>query len=157
MKLDLTKVEKLIQLAKEYELSELAVSDDDHKVSIKRGGVQPMAHAPVVAPTAVAAAPAASSSSVAATGTSSEGSTIGANEDLVRSPFVGTFYRSASPGSDPFIEVGQKVTKGATLCIVEAMKLMNEIEAETSGTIKEILVDNEQPVEFDQPLFVIEK
>jgi acetyl-CoA carboxylase biotin carboxyl carrier protein len=75
---------------------------------------------------------------------------------VVRSPFVGTLYRAPSPGADPFVEVGKRVKKGATLCIVEAMKLMNEIEAEFDGVIKEILVDNEQPVEFDQPLFVME-
>jgi len=74
----------------------------------------------------------------------------------VKSPFVGTFYRSSSPGSDAFAEVGKRVKKGDTLCIIEAMKLMNEIEADKDGTITEILVANEQPVEFDQPLFVIE-
>ncbi len=75
---------------------------------------------------------------------------------LIRSPFVGTFYRSSSPGSDPFTDIGKRVKKGDALCIIEAMKLMNEIEAEFDGVIKEILVDNEQPVEFDQPLFVVE-
>jgi acetyl-CoA carboxylase biotin carboxyl carrier protein len=75
---------------------------------------------------------------------------------VLRSPFVGTFYRSPSPGSDYFVEIGRRVRKGDTLCIVEAMKLMNEIEAECDGVIKEILVDNESPVEFDQPLFVLE-
>ena len=75
---------------------------------------------------------------------------------VIRSPFVGTFYRAASPGADPLTEVGKRVKKGDTLCIVEAMKLMNEIEAEHDGVIKEILVENEQPVEFDQPLFVLE-
>ena len=75
---------------------------------------------------------------------------------VIKSPFVGTFYRSPSPGSDSFVEVGKRVKKGDTLCIVEAMKLMNEIESEFDGVIKEILVENEQPVEFDQPLFVVE-
>lgn len=75
---------------------------------------------------------------------------------VVHSPFVGTFYRSASPGSDPFVEIGKRVKKGDALCIIEAMKLMNEIEAEGDGVIKEILVENESPVEFDQPLFVME-
>lgn len=84
------------------------------------------------------------------------GASAGIKGRLLKSPFVGTFYRSASPGSDPFTDIGRRVKKGDTLCIVEAMKLMNEIEAEFDGVIKEILVDNEQPVEFDQPLFVIE-
>lgn len=75
---------------------------------------------------------------------------------VIRSPFVGTLYRASSPGADPFVEVGKRVKKGTTLCIVEAMKLMNEIEAEFDGVIKEILVENEQPVEFDQPLFLME-
>ena len=75
---------------------------------------------------------------------------------VLKSPFVGTFYRSASPGADSFTEIGRRVKKGDTLCIIEAMKLMNEIEADFDGIVKEILVDNEQPVEFDQPLFIIE-
>lgn len=81
----------------------------------------------------------------------------GANEELVRAPIVGTFYRRPSPDSDPFVKVGDSVGEGDVLCIIEAMKLMNEIECETSGTIKEILVEDAEPVEFDQPLFVIEK
>ena len=81
----------------------------------------------------------------------------GANEELVRAPIVGTFYRRPSPDSDPYIEVGDTVGEGDILCIIEAMKLMNEIECETSGTITEILVEDAEPVEFDQPLFVIEK
>lgn len=81
----------------------------------------------------------------------------GANEELVRAPIVGTFYRRPSPDSDPYIKVGDTVSEGDVLCIIEAMKLMNEIECETSGTIKEILIEDAEPVEFDQPLFVIEK
>jgi acetyl-CoA carboxylase biotin carboxyl carrier protein len=81
----------------------------------------------------------------------------GDNEELVRAPIVGTFYRRPSPDSDPYVEVGDSVGDGDILCIIEAMKLMNEIECETSGTIKEILVEDAEPVEFDQPLFVIEK
>ena len=77
-------------------------------------------------------------------------------DKIIKSPFVGTFYRASSPGSEPFIEVGDRVKKGSTLCIVEAMKLMNEIEAECDGVIRKILVDNEQPVEFDQPLFILD-
>ena len=80
----------------------------------------------------------------------------GAKGRVLKSPFVGTFYRSSSPSTDAFTEIGKRVKKGDTLCIIEAMKLMNEIEAEFDGVVKEVLVDNEQPVEFDQPLFVIE-
>jgi len=107
-------------------------------------------------------APAAQESSATATGAASgDEETVeagsGANEELVRAPIVGTFYRRPSPDSDPYVEVGDSVGEGDVLCIIEAMKLMNEIECETSGTVKEILVEDAEPVEFDQPLFVIEK
>lgn len=108
------------------------------------------------------AAPSAQESSASATGGASGDEEAveagsGANEELVRAPIVGTFYRRPSPDSDPYVEVGDSVGEGDVLCIIEAMKLMNEIECETSGTVKEILVEDAEPVEFDQPLFVIEK
>ena len=109
-------------------------------IEIPQAAPAPAAPVPSAAPAAPSAAPASSSPS----GTQ------------VTSPMVGTFYRAPSPGADPFVEVGTQVKKGDTLCIIEAMKLLNEIEAEVSGTVKEILVDNGSPVEFGQPLFVIE-
>ena len=109
-------------------------------IEIPQATPAPAAPAPSAAPAAPSAAPASNSPS----GTQ------------VTSPMVGTFYRAPSPGADPFVEVGTQVKKGDTLCIIEAMKLLNEIEAEVSGTVKEILVDNGSPVEFGQPLFVIE-
>jgi len=117
-----------------------------------------MGTAPSGSPVAAQAAGAASAGSQgSASGFSAAESAKAAPAGkVVRSPFVGTLYHAPSPGADPFVEVGKRVKKGATLCIVEAMKLMNEIEAEFDGVIKEILVANEQPVEFDQPLFVME-
>ena len=112
----------------------------DVSLTINEATPAPAAPAPSAAPAAPSAAPASNSPS----GTQ------------VTSPMVGTFYRAPSPGADPFVEVGTQVKKGDTLCIIEAMKLLNEIEAEVSGTVKEILVDNGSPVEFGQPLFVIE-
>lgn len=116
------------------------------------GVVAPAGPAAVASPVSVPTAPQGSNQAVAASDVKKAPPT----GKVVRSPFVGTLYRAPSPGADPFVEVGKRVKKGATLCIVEAMKLMNEIEAEFDGVIKEILVDNEQPVEFDQPLFVME-
>ena len=111
--------------------------------------VMQQAYAAPVAPAPVAAAPAPAAEPAAAASTEVSG-------HIVRSPMVGTFYRTPSPDAKPFIEVGQKVTAGETLCIVEAMKMMNQIEADKSGVVKAILVENGQPVEFDEPLVVIE-
>jgi len=156
--MDLRKLKTLIDLVAESGISELEITEGDGKVRIVKGpGPQPVqvAAAPVVlAPTlpaggaaapAAAPAPAAEASAPAApTG------------HIVKSPMVGTFYRSAQPGADPFVSVGSTVKEGETVCIIEAMKLLNEIEADKSGTIKAVLVENGQPVEYGQPLFVIE-
>ena len=134
-------------------ISELEVTEENDKVRIVNKvqtvavAPAPVVAAPVAAP-AVAAAPTAPAEPAVADKPVVEGTTV-------TSPMVGTFYRSPNPGADPFVKVGDKVEAGQTLCIIEAMKLLNEIEAETSGTIKEILVDNAQPVEFGQPLFII--
>ena len=141
--MDLEHIEALLRLLNDQDVSEFSFEDEDVKLKVKLGSpavVQAVtAAAPTLAaPVALVTAPAADEGHV------------------VSSPMVGTFYRSPSPDADPFIEVGQRVGKGQVLCIVEAMKLMNEIEAETAGTIKQILVQNAEPVEFDQPLFVIE-
>jgi acetyl-CoA carboxylase biotin carboxyl carrier protein len=149
--MDIRKVKKLIELLEESGIDELEIREGEESVRISRHSKQPTfaqpmyAPAPVAAPVA-AAAPAAADAAPAA---------AKLNGHVVRSPMVGTFYRAASPTSANFAEVGQSVKKGDILCIVEAMKMMNHIEAEASGVIESILVDNGQPVEYDQPLFTI--
>ncbi|MFZ6726775.1 acetyl-CoA carboxylase biotin carboxyl carrier protein [Undibacterium sp. MH2W] len=151
--MDLRKLKTLIDLVAESDIAELEVTEGEGKVRIVKSSAlpqnqvvmmqqqpqqaqQPMAAAPASAPVAapVAAAP--------------EG-------QIVKSPMVGTFYRSSSPGSAPFVDIGKQINKGDTLCIIEAMKLLNEIESDFDGVIKQILVENGQPVEYGQPLFVI--
>ncbi|MFC2562330.1 acetyl-CoA carboxylase biotin carboxyl carrier protein [Kingella oralis] len=155
--MDLRKLKKLIDLVEESGIAEIEVTEGEEKVRITRSvaapAVQtvyapaaPVQAAPVAAAPAPSAAPAAPAPAPAARDLSS----------AQKSPMVGTFYRSASPSAPAFVEVGQTVKAGDTLCIIEAMKLMNEIEAEKSGVVKEILVENGQPVEFGEPLFIIE-
>ncbi len=152
--MDIRKVKKLIELVEESGIAELEITEGEESVRINRGGVAtqyaPMPMAAPVAP-AVAPAPAAAPAEAAeaAPAAAAQGHTV-------RSPMVGTFYRSPSPGTPMFVEVGQSVNVGDTLCIVEAMKMMNQIESDKAGVVTQILVDNEEPVEFDQPLFVIE-
>jgi acetyl-CoA carboxylase biotin carboxyl carrier protein len=154
--MDIRKIKKLIELVEESGISELEISEGEESVRISRAPaapnypmMQPYAFAapqqqPALA-TAVATAPAAEPAAPAAI-----------SGHIVCSPMVGTFYRTPSPDAKAFIEVGQQVSAGDTLCIVEAMKMMNQIEADKSGTVKAILVENGQPVEFDEPLVVIE-
>lgn len=148
--MDLRKLKKLIDLVQESGIAELEITEGEEKVRITRvGQTAPQA---VVLPTNPAL-PQAKENGTAAPQT---GELATAEEGhIVRSPMVGTFYRSATPGGDSFVEVGKTVEVGATLCIIEAMKLMNEIEADHAGQIKAILVENGQPVEYGQPLFVI--
>lgn len=150
--MDIRKIKKLIELVEESGISELEITEGEESVRIHRGGsaatMQYAAPAPVAAVAAPAPAP------VAAPVADAPADVITGH--VVKSPMVGTFYRSSSPGSKAFVEVGQKVSVGDTLCIVEAMKMMNQIEADKSGVVKQILVDNQEPVEFDQPMFVIE-
>ena len=151
--MDLRKVKKLIDLVSESGIAELEITEGEETVRISRyGQAQPQAMmypqhqsfmpaaAPAAAPVVIEAAPA-----------------VAAQPDghPVKSPMVGTFYRASSPGSKNFVEVGQSVNAGDTLCIIEAMKLLNEIEADQSGVIKAILVENGQPVEYGEPLFII--
>ncbi len=148
--MDLRKLKKLIDLVQESGIAELEITEGEEKVRINRigsgnGGNVVMAHAPAMmqaAPAPVAAAP------VAAAPVVDEGI-------IVKSPMVGTFYRTPSPGAPAFVEVGSTVTAGQTLCIIEAMKLLNEIESDVSGTITRILVEAGQPVEYGEPLFVV--
>ncbi len=155
--MDLRKLKTLIDLVAESDIAELEVTEGESKVRIvKSGGPQnqmvmlpaqgaaqyaPQFHA---APAAHGAAPAPAAAAAPEL-----------SGHVVKSPMVGTFYRSSSPGGAPFVDIGSSVKEGDTLCIIEAMKLLNEIDADISGTIKEILVENGQPVEFGQPLFVI--
>jgi acetyl-CoA carboxylase biotin carboxyl carrier protein len=151
--MDLRKLKTLIDLVSESNISELEIAEADGKVRIVK------ASAPAVALTAapppvVIASPQPIAAAVAAAETAAEGKA--ATGHVVKSPMVGTFYRSASPGTDAFVEVGKVVKAGEPICIIEAMKIMNEIEADSAGTIREILCENGQAVEFGQALFVIE-
>ncbi|MCK6504625.1 acetyl-CoA carboxylase biotin carboxyl carrier protein [Myxococcota bacterium] len=141
--MDLERVEALLKLMHEYGVAELGYEDEQSRVELKLQGAAPAhvaaavhAHLPAPAPAPAAAAPASDPATV-----------------TVDSPMVGTFYRSSKPGAKPYIEVGDRVSPGKVLCILEAMKLMNELECEVSGTVVEILVENAQPVQFGQALF----
>jgi len=144
---DIRKIKKLIEIIEESDIAEIEITEGEESVRINRysTAAAPIAVAAAPAPVAIAAAPAAP----AATASEPSG-------HAVKSPMVGTFYRSASPGSAAFVEIGHAVKEGDTLCIIEAMKILNQIEADKSGTIKQILIENAQPVEYDQPLFIIE-
>jgi acetyl-CoA carboxylase biotin carboxyl carrier protein len=161
--MDLRKLKTLIDLVAESGISELEITEGEGKVRIVKSPVAPIyapppvamqmppiaapgAGGPVVAPGATPASPAAAVEPVEPVSTG----------HVVKSPMVGSFYRAANPNAAPFVEVGATVREGQTLCIIEAMKLMNEIEADKAGTVKAILVENGQPVEYGQPLFVIE-
>ena len=149
--MDLRKLKTLIDLVSESNISELEIAEADGKVRIVKASAQA---APAAAP-AVHFAPAVMAAPIerAAAEVTEPPAPTG---NVVKSPMVGTFYRSASPGSDPFIEIGSVVKVGDPICIIEAMKIMNEIEADAAGTIREILCENGQAVEFGQALFVIE-
>jgi acetyl-CoA carboxylase biotin carboxyl carrier protein len=150
--MDLRKIKTLIDLVQESGIAELEITEGEEKVRISRHGVaapapQYMQQMPAqvnLQPTAAAPAAAAPVAPAEPVG------------HTLKSPMVGTFYRSPSPGASSFVEIGQAVTKGQTLCIIEAMKLLNEIESDAAGVVKAILVENGQPVEYGQPLFVIE-
>ena len=148
--MDLRKLKTLIDLVAESGIAELEITEGEGKVRIVKfsQAIQPMAYHQAVAPVPMAAAPAAAPAAEPAAPAAIEG-------HAVKAPMVGTFYRSPNPGASPFVQVGQSVKEGDPLCIIEAMKLLNEIEADKSGVIKEILVENGEPVEYGQPLFVI--
>lgn len=147
--MDIRKVKKLIELLEESGVAEIEIKEGEESVRISRGGnmVAP-APMPVAAPIATPAPATATASEPAADAIPTG--------HQVKSPMVGTFYRAPSPGAKSFVEEGQSVSAGETLCIVEAMKMLNQIEADKSGKIKAILVENGEPVEFDQPMFIIE-
>lgn len=145
--MDIRKVKKLIELLEESNINELEITEGEESVRISRGGpiayaAAPVAMAPAVAaPAAVAAAPTAAADELSG--------------HVVRSPMVGSYYSSPAPGSPTFVKVGQTVAPGDVLCIIEAMKMMNQIEADKAGTIGAILLEDGEPVEFDQPMFTI--
>ncbi|MCC7152106.1 MAG: acetyl-CoA carboxylase biotin carboxyl carrier protein [Rubrivivax sp.] len=153
--MDLRKLKTLIDLVSESNISELEITEAEGKVRIVKGGMAPVASAPVHAAPASAPAAATVAAAVAAPASAS---TAPEPEParVVKSPMVGTFYRAASPGAKPFVEVGSTVKAGEPVCIIEAMKIMNEIESDLDGTISRILCENGQAVEFGQPLFELE-
>ncbi|SFI18470.1 biotin carboxyl carrier protein [Pseudomonas syringae] len=150
--MDIRKVKKLIELLEESGIDELEIREGEESVRISRHSKTPAQ--PYYAPAPVAA-PVAAPAPAAVPAAPEVPSAPKLNGFVVKSPMVGTFYRTPAPTSPAFVEVGQTVKKGDTICIVEAMKMMNHIQAEASGVIESILVENGQPVEFDQPLFTI--
>ena len=153
--MDLRKLKTLIDLVAESDIAELEVTEGESKVRIVKSSALPQNQMVMMQPQGIPqyhAAPAPAAAPVAAAAPAVAAEPTG---HIVKSPMVGTFYRSSAPGSAAFVEVGATVKEGDTLCIIEAMKLLNEIDADKSGTITQILVENGQPVEFGQPLFVI--
>ncbi len=156
MQLDINKIARLLKVVSESDIAEIEIKEGEEQIKITRATaavapvVQPVAVAPV-APAVVATAAPASAPAAAAPAPAAE-----ETGHVMKSPMVGTFYRSANPEAPAFTEVGKTVKEGDTVCIIEAMKMMNQIAADKSGTIKKILVENGATVEFDQPLFIIE-
>jgi len=147
--MDLRKLKKLIDLVQESGIAELEITEGEEKVKIVKGGAVSVAPGPAPLP-----APAAPEARPAPAAPAAEPQ-AGQEGHVVKAPMVGTFYRSPSPDAKPFVEVGQAVKEGDVICIIEAMKLMNEIDADAAGVIKAILVENGQPVEYGQPLFIL--
>ena len=150
--MDFKEIKQIVELMKRSELTEFEIKDKDLKLRITRqqaGMIAPQALA--IAPMQAAAAPTATDKPVITASTEEAG------VHLIKSPMVGTFYRSTSPDNDPFVDISSKVTKDSVVCIIEAMKVMNEIQAEVSGTITELLVENGDPVEYGQPLYKVKK
>tara|TARA_B100000530_G_scaffold321731_1_gene256124 strand:- start:310 stop:774 length:465 start_codon:yes stop_codon:yes gene_type:complete len=153
--MDLRKIKKLMELLEESGIAEIEVKEGEESIKLSRNtqAVQNIINPPAETNQTIAAIDNVKDTAV--TDDKKDKSKELPDGDIITSPMVGTFYRSASPESKPFVEKGQKVSKGDTLCILEAMKMMNQVNAETGGTIIDILVDDAEPVEFGQPLFVI--
>ncbi|MGD8556205.1 MAG: acetyl-CoA carboxylase biotin carboxyl carrier protein [Chromatiales bacterium] len=160
--MDIRKIKKLIELIEDSDVAEIEINEGEESVRISRSSsVQPPVIHQVTAPYPAAAPPAPAAPAAAPAASPQPAAEEPAAEEelsghVIRSPMVGTFYRASSPGAKPFVEVGDTVSNGDTLCIIEAMKILNQIEADTSGKVTRILVDNGQPVEYNQPLFIIE-
>ncbi len=158
--MDLRKIKKLIELLEESQLAEIEIHEGEESVRLIRHHPQPAAQT-VHVPTAAAAPAASALPDATAAGPAQEAAPDAEGElpegEVVRSPMVGTFYSSPNPDSPPFVKLGASVSSGDTLCLIEAMKMFNQIEAEFAGKVVAVLVDDGQPVEFDEPLFVIKK
>jgi len=150
--MDLRKLKKLIDLVQESGIAELEITEGEEKVKIVKGGVVSVSHA---AAPAAAPAPASAAAPAPASAPAAPQPDAGQEGHVVKAPMVGTFYRSPSPDAKVFVEVGQSIKEGQTICIIEAMKLMNGIEVDAAGVVKAILVENGQPVEYGQPLFIL--
>ena len=148
--MDIRKVKKLIELIEESGIAEIEIKEGEESVRISRGSTSTMVAAQPMMAAPVAVAPANAAPIIEA---STPQADVG---NAVKSPMVGTFYRAPAPGSKNFVEIGDKVAVGDTLCIIEAMKMMNQIESDQAGVVKAILIEEAQPVEFDEPLFIIE-
>jgi acetyl-CoA carboxylase biotin carboxyl carrier protein len=155
--MDLRKLKTLIDLVAESDIAELEVTEGESKVRIVKSSAMPQNQMVMMPPQAVQhyAAPAIPGAAPAAPAPAAPAAAAEPSGHVIKSPMVGTFYRSSAPGAPAFVEVGSTIKEGDTLCIIEAMKLLNEIDADVAGTVTKILVDNGQPVEFGQPLFVI--
>ena len=151
--MDIRKVKKLIELLEESDVAEIEIHEGEESVRISRNN---NAGVTMAMPAMMQQAPMAAPAPVPAAAAPTEEGTPEIAGHAVRSPMVGTFYRAPSPGSKPFVEVGRQVSAGDTLCIIEAMKILNQIESDKSGTVKQILVENGEPVEYNEPLFIIE-
>ncbi|QEG38373.1 acetyl-CoA carboxylase biotin carboxyl carrier protein [Roseimaritima ulvae] len=143
------RLKTLIELMEQHDLAEIDLQQDDERISLKRGGVQPTMAAPISLPAAAPAAPAAPAAAASPAGD-------GPNILTIKSPMVGTFYTKPNPESEPFVKVGDVISPEKVICIVEAMKVFNEIPAEVSGKVVAVLAENGEPVEFDKPLFKID-
>ena len=150
--MDIDRIKSVIDLMREHELCEFAIEEKDFKLSLKRGSPAVM----MAVPQQMAAAPAAPADAPAPAAPAAAPAAAEAGTPIT-SPLVGTFYRAGSPDAEPFVTVGSRVSKDTVVCIIEAMKVMNEIKAETSGVVKKILVENATVVQFGQPMFLIEK
>jgi len=150
--MDIKQIQDLIRFVSKSGVNEVAIEQKDFKITIKTTGEPTVVHATIPAPVTAAPAALAPAAPVAAAPAADDTS----NYITIKSPMIGTFYRSASPDKPLFVNVGDEVTSGTVVCIIEAMKLFNEIESEVSGRIVKILVDNASPVEYDQPLFLVE-
>lgn len=156
--MDLRKLKTLIDLVAESGIAELEITEGEDKVKIVKSNAGPQtSHVSHVYTAPTAAAPAAQAVAAPVADAAAPVSTAASAPEgkVIKSPMVGTFYRASSPGAEPFVSVGSTVSEGQTLCVIEAMKLMNEIPADGAGVIKEVLVENGQPVEFGQPLFLL--
>lgn len=149
--MDLRKLKKLIDLVQESGIAELEITEGEEKVKIVKGGTVSL-----MTTAAPAAAPAPAAALEAKPAATPPAEPAGQEGHVVKAPMVGTFYRSPSPDAKPFVEVGQSVKEGDTICIIEAMKLMNEIESEVDGVVRAVLAENGEPVEYGQPLFELE-